>query len=146
MASIMTGLFPSQSQSKEISEDLENAGFHEANYIMYLHEKPLSKEVKTSIWRSFFNDNTQLEDDSLVISVKVKNPEEQEKITKIFEYNKVIHQNYFHNMKFQDAKSLAYLKKLASIRAKASIYSTPNIRHKHSSEGINSEVLFGKNY
>ena len=138
MASIMTGLFRSQSQSKEISEDLENAGFHEANYIMYLHEKPISKEVKTSIWQSFFNDTTQLEDDSLVISVKVNQPEDEEKITKIFQYHKVVHQNYFQNIKFKDAKSLAYLKKIASIRAKASIYATPNIRHKHSSEGINS--------
>lgn len=144
MASIITGLFRSQDQSADISKDLENAGFHDSSYIMYLHERPISKEVKTSIWNSFFNDTVQLEDDSLVISVKVKTAEEQEKITKIFQNNQVIHQNYFENVKFRDAQSLAYLKKLASIRAKAAIYSSPEIRHKSSAVGMSSEVSFGK--
>ncbi|MEC5156743.1 hypothetical protein [Chryseobacterium sp. MP_3.2] len=144
MASIITGLFRSQNQSADISKDIENAGFHDSNYIMYLHKRPISKEVKTSIWRSFFNDKTQLEDDSLVISVKVKTEEEQEKISKIFQNNHVVHQNYFENVKFKNAKSLAFLKKLASIRAKAAVYSSPEIRHRSSAVGMSSEVSFGK--
>ena len=39
-----------------------------------LSDRRIKKEIKTSIWRSFFNDKTQLEDDSLVISVKVTEP------------------------------------------------------------------------
>ncbi len=144
MASIITGLFRSQNQSADISKDIENAGFHDSNYIMYLHEKPISKEVKTSIWNSFFNDTVQLEDDSLVISVKVKTDEEKHKISKIFQINHVVHQNFFENVKFKNAKSLAFLKKLASIRAKAAVYSSPEIRHKSSAVGMSSEVSFGK--
>lgn len=74
MSSIITGLFSSQGQSAQIAADLENAGFNYSDYVMYLHKKPIKKEIKTSIWRSFFNDKTQLEDDSLVISVKVTEP------------------------------------------------------------------------
>ena len=145
MASITTGLFKSQSQSKKISEDLENAGFKNSDYIMYLHDKPVSKEVKTSIWQSFFSDNTQLEDDSLVISVKIKEPKERETAAKIFLENDSIHQNYIENIKFKDAQSLQYLKRIVALRAKSSIQSSAEIRHKGATRGINSEVFFGKN-
>ena len=50
------------------------------------------------------------------------------------------------NIKFKDAQSLKYLKRIVSIRARASIYSTPEIRHRSQNHGINSEVFFGKNY
>ena len=72
MASIITGLFNSQSQSKKISEDLARAGIPEDQFIVYLHEKSIDKEIKTNIWQSFFQDNTKLEDESLVVSVKAE--------------------------------------------------------------------------
>ena len=145
MSSIITGLFHSQEQSAKISADLESAGFNDSTFIMYLHEKPISKEIKTSIWRSFFHDKTQLEDDSLVVSVKVKAPMEEEKVTEIFKNNEVRHQNYLPNVTIKDAQSLLYLKKVAAIRAKALIYSSPKINHHGKLLGMNSEVLFGKN-
>ena len=74
MASIITGLFKSQSQSQKISDDLERAGFRNSDYIVYLTDAGISKEVKTSVWQSFFNDNRILDDDSLVVSVKVRGP------------------------------------------------------------------------
>ena len=145
MSSIITGLFHSQKQSAKISADLENAGFHDSSYIMYLHEKPISKEIKTSIWQSFFHDKTQLEDDNLVISVRVAGSHENEKVTEIFKNNEVRHQNFLENITLKDAQSLKYLKRVAAIRAKALIYSPPKINHHGKSPGINSEVLFGKN-
>ncbi|SIS89316.1 hypothetical protein SAMN05421789_11018 [Kaistella chaponensis] len=144
MSSIITGLFSSQGQSAQIGADLENAGFNYSDYVMYLHEKPIKKEIKTSIWRSFFNDKTQLEDDSLVISVKVTDPKEEEKVTEIFKKNKVFHQNYFENIKLQDVKSLEYLKKIVTVRAKALIYSSPAIHHHDPLSGMSSELIFGK--
>lgn len=51
MASIITGLFRSESQSKKISEDLENALFNTSEYIIYRHEEPISKEEKTWLWQ-----------------------------------------------------------------------------------------------
>lgn len=145
MASIITGLFESQSQSKKISDDLENAGFQDGDFIMYLHEENISKEVKTSIWQSLFKDNTTLEDDSLVVSVKAKELEVQEKVHRIFTENNVIHQNLIENIKFKDAESLQYLKRIVSLRAKSEIYSSPEIRQRGAARGINSEVFFGKN-
>ncbi|MBC7555961.1 MAG: hypothetical protein H7195_03255 [Chryseobacterium sp.] len=143
MASIITGLFKSQSQAKKISDDLENAGFSETNFIVYLHENHIPKEVKTHVWQSFFKDNTKLDNESLVVSVKVKAQDSQEKIKHIFNENDAIHQNYIENIKFKDAKSLQYLKRVVSLRAKSLIYSTPKIKHRSQNNGINSEVIFG---
>lgn len=145
MATIITGLFKSQEQSAKISTELENAGFPDSNYIMYLHEKPVSKEIKTTIWQSFFRDNTQLEDDSLVVSVKITDPQEKQIATLIFEQNEAVHQKLIENIKFQDAQSLDFLKRIVSLRAKAAIYSSPEIRHRGKTTGINAEIFFGKN-
>ena len=90
IASIITGLFRSQNQSRKISQDLERAGFRDSNYIVYLTEG-ISKEVKTSVWQSFFRDNITLEDDSLVVSVKVKGSVSTEILQKIFDENNSIH-------------------------------------------------------
>lgn len=144
MASIITGLFKNQSQSKAIAQDLESKGFQDSDYIIYLHDEKISKEVKTSIWQSFFKDKTKLEDESLVVSVKVKSPEQIEIVNEVFTKNNSIHQNYFENIKFRDAKSLHYLKRIVSLRAKSEIYNSPNMKHRASLTGINSEVLFGK--
>lgn len=145
MSSIITGLFKSQSQSTKISQDLEDAGVPENNFIVYLHDKPISKEVKTSLWQSFFGDTTVLEDESLVVSVKVKDAETKEKVSNIFDENDCIHQNYIENIKFKEAQSLQFLKKIVALRAKALIYSSPEIKHHGQNGGINSEVFFGKN-
>ena len=90
IASIITGLFRSQNQSRKISQDLERAGFRDSDYIVYLTEG-ISKEVKTSVWQSFFRDNITLEDDSLVVSVKVKGSVSTEILQKIFDENNSIH-------------------------------------------------------
>ncbi|MCQ4035083.1 hypothetical protein [Kaistella montana] len=144
MASIITGLFESQSQSKKISEDLVREGFSDSDFIIYLHQEPISKEIKTSIWQSFFKDDTRLEDESLAVSVKANTPESKEKILQIFQDNNSIHTNYFENIKFSDAQSLQYLKRIVALRAKSEIYSSPLLKHHIQHEGMNTEVLFGK--
>ena len=144
MASIITGLFKSQSQSKAIARDLENAGFQDSDYIIYLHDENVTKEIKTSIWQSLFNDKTTLEDDSLVVSVKVKSPDEIENAKNAFTNQQCVHHNFFENMKFRDARSLEFLKRIVSLRAKAAIYQTPTVNHRNPSTGMNAEVLFGK--
>lgn len=144
MASIITGLFNNQSQSKAIAQDLESKGFQDSDYIIYLHDETISKEVKTSIWQSFFKDKTKLEDESLVVSVKVKSPDQIEDVKEVFTKNNSVHQNYFENIKFRDAKSLQYLKRIVSLRAKSEIYNSPNVNYRASLTGMNSEVLFGK--
>ncbi len=144
MSSIITGLFESQRQSKKISQDLENAGFANNDYIIYLHGQHVSKEVKTSVWQSFFKDNTKLEDESLVVTVRITDEDSIEKITRVFKDNHVISTNYFENIRFKDAMSLKYLKRIVSLRAKSQIYSTPEVRYHGQSTGMNSEVTFGK--
>lgn len=144
MDSIITGLFQSQSQSKKISQDLKQAGFHENDFIMYLHEEPISKEIKTSIWQSFFKDHRKLEDESFVVSVKLKAEESPEKVNHIFLENQVIHQNLIQNIKFKEAESLQFLKRIVALRAKSLIFSPPKPRHRDFSRETNFEVFLGK--
>ena len=144
MASIVTGLFQSQSQSRKIAEDLENIGLPSPDYIIYLHEHHVPKEVKTSIWQSFFQDDTTLEDDSLVVTARVREPERRQQIMQLFENNHAIHVNYFEKIKFQDVMSLKFLQKMVSLRAKSQIYNSREVRHHEGSSGMTSEINFGR--
>ena len=144
MATIITGLFQSQSQSRKISEDLENAGFAQDDFIIYLQDREISREVKTSVWQSFFKDNRTLEDESLVVTVRVRDPESRERILQIFSANGAVHTNYFENIKFRDAMSLQFLKRIVALRAKSQIASPREVRHHGQSGGMSSEITFGK--
>ena len=144
MSSIITGLFQNQNQAKAISSDLENADFRDKDFILYLHDKRITKEIKTSIWQSIFKEKRELEDESLVISVRVLDEAQIEKVKDIFTKNNVIHYNFFENIRFKDAKSLQYIKRILSIRAKSMIFNPPEINWRNQSEGINAEVTFGK--
>lgn len=144
MASIVTGLFQSQSQSRKIAKDLENIGLPSQDYIIYLHEHHVPKEVKTSILQSFFQDDTTLEDDSLVVTARVRDPEKRQQIMQQFENNHAIYVNYFENIKFQDVMSLKFLQKMVSLRAKSQIYNSREVRHHEGSSGMTSEINFGR--
>lgn len=145
MISIITGLFESQKQSRTIAADLENAGIPDSKFIMYLHDRPITKEIKTSLWQHFFKDKTELQDDSLVVSVQVESEDDLEVVNKVFMTNDCIHQNFFENIKISKSLSLHDLKKNVALRAKAQIYSVPPLNARHAQSGnLNSEVVFGK--
>ena len=144
MVSIVTGMFQSQSQSRKIAEDLENISLPSQDYIIYLHEHHVPKEVKTSIWQSFFQDDTTLEDDNLVVTARVRDPEKRQQIMQLFENNHAIHVNYFENIEFQDVMSLKFLQKMVSLRAKSQIYNSREVRHHEGSSGMTSEINFGR--
>ena len=146
MTSIITGLFRSQSLAPIIALDLENAGVKNSSYIMYLHDHPITKQIKSSLWNYFFKDHLILQDDSLVVSVKAKKPEKVEKVKCVFCGHECLAQHYFENIKFKDARSLDYINKLAAIRAKAQIYSAPATHHHIYHEGISSDTEFGTAY
>ena len=75
--------------------------------------------------------------------MKVKGPEQIEKVKEVFSKNQSVHQNHFENIKFRNARSLEFLKKIVSLRARAEIYKSPNLKYRGKSAGINSEVNFG---
>ena len=111
---------------------------------MFLHEEPVSPHLKTSIWQLFFNHDILLQDESLAITVKENEQELKEKAVKVFAENKVIHYSYIENIKFRDAMSMDYLKRIARLRAKSQLFSRPEIKHHDDHSGMNSEILFGK--
>lgn len=143
MATILTGLFESQKQAAEISEALETAGIKNEDFIVYLHEKSIPKEVKTSVWRNFFGDKTVLEEESLVVTVRVREAGERDIISAIFNDNNASQINTIDNVRFSQAQSLEYLRRIVRLRARAQIVNTPSVRIPSSSSGMNSEVTFG---
>ena len=87
MAYTIVGLFPSQEYSKAVSAGLENNGFKNENYIIYLEEK---KHSPKSFWSKFFTEEIDEEAvavDSLIVSVAVNNSEDLESAKKVFKEN-----------------------------------------------------------
>lgn len=146
MSYTIVGLFHSQEQAKAVSESLENKGFKNTDYIIYLTE---NKPVEKSFWTKLFTNNIDEEAtavDSLITSVAIKNDLELELAEKAFAENKVINIYELPEVDFSQATDLEYIKKVVALKAKTQIYAMPEIKTSTSdiSSGINAEVSVGK--
>ena len=141
----VVGLFPNQNLAKEVSENLEQSGFQNEDYIIYKSDKKTQGSEKRSLWKKILGLNESTEPQSperLITSVSARNEEELETIRKSFEKNEVVKIYEFQDMTLEEAKNLDYIKKIVSLRAKSQIYAMPNISLKHGNlnEGISTEV------
>lgn len=146
MSYTIVGLFASQEQAKKVSESLENKGFKNSDYIIYLTE---NKPVEKSFWTKLFTNNIDEEAisvDSLITSVAIKNDLELELANKAFAENKVVNVYELPEIEFSQAKDLDYIKKVVALKAKTQIYAMPEIKTSSSdmNSGINAEVNVGK--
>ena len=146
MSYTIVGLFASQEQAKKVSESLENKGFKNSDYIIYLTE---NKPVEKSFWTKLFTNNIDEEAisvDSLITSVAIKNDLELELAEKAFAENKVVNVYELPEVEFSQAKDLEYIKKVVALKAKTQIYAMPEIKTSSSdmNSGINAEVNVGK--
>lgn len=132
MSTIITGLFASQNQAQKLNTALQEIGIHNDEYIIYLHDYPIDRQVKTSIWRSFFRDRTELQDDSLVVTVKVRDEQQKALISKVFAEHGCLQENCITNVRFRDAKSLQYLRKIVALRARAEVFEPRNVSRRPS--------------
>ncbi len=142
MAYTIVGLFPSQEYSKAVSAGLENNGFKNENYIIYLEEK---KHSPKSFWSKFFTEEIDKEAvavDSLIVSVAVNNTEDLENAKKVFKENSVVNIYTLEELDFEKAADLDYLKKVVALKAKSLIYAMPQAKTSSSDmhTGISSEV------
>ncbi|AJW62137.1 hypothetical protein OZ664_06100 [Elizabethkingia sp. HX WHF] len=119
MSNIITGLFNNQRDYKKLETDLENSGFSNSDYIVYLNE-----DVNANY----------------MASVVIKTDSEAEKAKLVFDQNNVLKVYWFENMTIDDAKSYENLKKEIDVRNKYQIHSFPDLKFKSSSEGMGSEV------
>lgn len=121
MSNILAGLFEHHSDYKKLEDDLENSGFQNSDYIIYINSE---------------NHSTQY-----LASVAVKDSSQIERARSVFTQNEV-HKTYlFENMSIEQA-SYDTIKKYIDARNRAEIHNSPDIKIKTSSDGMNSEVKF----
>ncbi|WP_447952133.1 hypothetical protein [Chryseobacterium koreense] len=142
----VVGLFPNQENAKKVSASLELAGFKNEDYIIYRTDRENTPEEKKNFWERLFgtaqNEAEKIEAEKLITSVQVQNEDELEDARKTFAQNNAVNIYEFKDMTIDEAKNLNYIKKIVELRAKAQIYSIPEISLSSGSinEGINAEV------
>lgn len=128
MTKIIIGLFSTQRNAKKLSADLEKFGFANEDYIIYVNKENQHKE---SFWERLFGGRTPkfipAEMDKLITSVAIKNEKQLEMVKQIFASYNAVHIYELNDLDIEEAKSLDYLKKIVSIRAKAEVYTMPTL-------------------
>ncbi|SFH86328.1 hypothetical protein [Halpernia frigidisoli] len=140
MSTIIIGLFPTQQDAKKLAADLENFGFANEDYIVYINEE---SKTEDTLWTRLFGGRTPKfipnEKDALITSVSAKNENEVKAVKEIFSNHEAIHIYELNDVNIEEAKSLDYLKKIVNIRAKAEVYTNPSIssaKHLTLNQGI----------
>lgn len=121
MSNILAGLFGHHSDYKKIEADLENSGFKDSEYIVYLHDDELHSQY--------------------LVSVVVKDEHQTDSASGIFSENDVLKTYLFENMEIEQANYMN-IKRFIDARNKAEIHNSPDVKIKISTAGIDSEVKF----
>lgn len=121
MSNILAGLFEHHSDYKKLEADLENSGFGNSDYIVYIDDG---------------HHNSQY-----LASVAVKDSIQIDNAQNIFTQNSVLKTFLFENMSIEQAHYDS-IKRYIDARSKAEIHNSPNVRIKSSTIGIDSEVKF----
>ncbi|NIF06301.1 hypothetical protein F3J23_12715 [Chryseobacterium sp. Tr-659] len=121
MSNILAGLFEHHSDYKKLEGDLENSGFENADYIIYL--------------------NSDTNNAQYLASVTVKDNGQIDTARNVFVQNAALKTYLFENMSIREA-NYDTIKKYIDARNRAEIHNSPDIKIKTSSDGMNSEVKF----
>ncbi len=122
MSNILAGLFEHHSDYKKLETDLENSGFENSDYIVYL-------------------DNGQ-HNAQYLASVAVKDNVQADNAKNIFNQNSVLKTFLFENMSIEQAH-YDNLKRYIDARCKAEIHNSPDVKIRNSNHGMDSaEVKF----
>ncbi len=121
MPSILTGLFKSPSQYKNLEQDLENSGFEAYQYVIY--KNPGNEgEYAASV---------ELDNDNQAVSAE-----------EVFNKHNAIKKFVFQDMNIIDALDYESIEHQIRIRTNIEIKDTPDIHIKTTSSGMDSEVKF----
>ncbi|SIQ94738.1 hypothetical protein SAMN05880574_1382 [Chryseobacterium sp. RU37D] len=122
MSNILAGLFDHHSDYKKLEADLENSGFRNSDYIVYL--------------------DSGHHDAQYLASVAVRDNDQIDNAKNIFSQNSVLKTFLFENMNIEQAH-YENLKKYIDARCKAEIHNSPDVKIRASSSGMDSaEVKF----
>jgi hypothetical protein len=121
MSHILAGLFERSGDYKRLEYELENSGFDNSDYIVYITEDHHHSQF--------------------MASVEIKDHEQSQKAHDIFRQNAVLKTYSFENMEIGQA-SYSNLKKYIDARSKAEIHNSPDVKKKSQHTGMDSEVKF----
>lgn len=122
MSNILAGLFELHSDYKKLESDLENSGFANSDYVIYLN-----------------NDDSN--NSQYLASVTVKDNSQIEDARNIFTQNAALKAYLFEGMSVKET-NYDTIKKYIDARNRAEIHNCPDVKIKTSSDGMNSEVKF----
>lgn len=122
MSNILAGLFEPHSDYKKLESDLENSGFANSDYVIYLNNDA--------------SNNSQY-----LASVTVKDNSQIENARNIFTQNAALKAYLFEGMSVKET-NYDTIKKYIDARNRAEIHNSPDVKIKTSSDGMNSEVKF----
>jgi len=121
MSSILTGLFERNGDYKRLEDELENSGFANSDYIVYLTEDHPHSQF--------------------MVSVEINDTEQSQKAHAVYLQNAVVKTYLFENMTISQA-SYSNVKKYIDARSKAEIHNSPDLKKKSQHTGMDSEVKF----
>ena len=121
MSHIIAGLFEHRSDYKKLESDLENSGFENEDYMIYLNND---------------SNNSQY-----MASVTVKDIDQIDLARNVFIQNAALKSYLFENMNINET-NYDTIKRYIDVRNRAEIQNSPDIKIKTSSDGMNSEVKF----
>ncbi|WP_415326733.1 hypothetical protein [Chryseobacterium sp. MMS23-Vi53] len=120
MSNILAGLFEHHSDYKKLEADLENSGFDNSDYIVYLNDGHHSQYL---------------------VSVAVKDGNQIDNARSVFSENTVLKTYLFENMGIEQANYMN-IKSFIDARNRADIHNCPDVKIKGSTSGMDSEVKF----
>jgi len=121
MSNILAGVFAQHSDYKKLEADLENSGFGDSDYIIYLNSG---------------SDHAQY-----LASVAVKDNNQTDSARNVFSENSVMKTYLLENMSIEKA-DYDHIKRFIDARNRAEIHNSPDVKIKASSSGMDSEVKF----
>lgn len=121
MSNILAGLFEHRSDYKKLEADLENSGFQNSDYIVYLNNENLHSQY--------------------LVSVAVKDNDQADNARNVFNQHTALKTYLFENMGIDQA-NYPNLKRFIDARNKADIHNCPDVKIKTSTSGMDSEVKF----
>lgn len=126
MAFTAVGVFPNSENAKKTSQHLQDSGFMDQDFFIYVNGEKKKAQVKSFWSRIFDRDITEtLIDPSLTASVFAEDAEKLAKAKEVLMQNGAIKVYEFNNLTKTEAASLDFIKRMIRIRTKNSMYNTP---------------------
>ncbi len=142
MSYTIVGLFSSPIEPKNVSKIIENKGFKDRDYIVYINETKLTETKKSNKIHNMEGGVNASRDGLTICTIAINNDEELNLAKMAFTEIHADNVTVLDDVNFEKAKNLDYIKKILDMKAKILIYTMPEFKifHPIVHTGIDSEV------